>query len=708
MDLSEALKQEAAALGIALSHYDIDGNLIQAKPESVEYFVRLFQTTVSDRHSLPDAHAEAEFDDILVAYEGQNILCRTDKTSLPPNSPLDYALADENGRMLAQGHSAAPTLALDPLPYGYYTLTLTASSQTYHLFLIVSPTAAYRPDALQTHQAWGLNIQLYSLRSARNWGIGDFGDLRCLVEQATHAGADFIGLNPLHALYPAVPEWASPYSASSRRWLNFIYLDIEAIPEFSSKAVQNWWQNSETQQEVSALRQTEWVDYAAVCRLKLAALEKTFAFFETSRARKTTQRRAEFEAFLKQHGNALLNHALFDALDAQAHSSDNEPETRIGWLGWRQEWQTLSDRQRQQLLEQHARPVRFYAWLQWLAAQQLADIRTLCGKTGMKLGLYGDLAVSSSRGSADVWGDRALYCTAESIGAPPDPLGPVGQNWNLPPWHPHRLVKRGLRPFIEILRANMQYFGVIRIDHVMGLFRLWLIPQNQHSSDGLYVYYPFDAMMAALTVESHRNRCLVIGEDLGTVPNEVRSKLNQYRILSYCVLYFACAGNRFPPPQDFPPEAFATIGTHDLPSLKSYWHCNDLRLFADLGILDHNRLKPLYDRRLHEKQALLDVLHRDGFLPPEYEGDALSMAMHDGLNRAIHRYLAACRSKLVGVQLENLLDMEQPFNLPGTSVEYPNWRRKMPVPLETLFDDEHILKTLKEVGQTRQNNGAAA
>ena len=340
-------------------------------------------------------------------------------------------------------------------------------------------------------------------------------------------------------------------------------------------------------------------------------------------------------------------------------------------------------------------------WLQWITEQQLSELDQLCLDLGMKLGIYGDLAVQSSRGSADVWSDPELFCVDASVGAPPDPLGPVGQNWNLPPYNPSVLKARGFQPFIDMLRANMQHFGVLRIDHVMGLFRLWLIPENKTAADGVYVYYPFAELMAVLAIESQRNQCLIVGEDLGTVPDEVRLKLNEFRIFSYFVLYFEQRHYQFPTIDNFPPNAFATVGTHDVPSLASFWHCRDLELFGSLNVLEGEMLGQKYKQRVIDKQALLDSLHRDGYLPEDYWGDAMSMAMHDNLNRVIHRYLAESHSRLIGVQLENLIGQEVSFNLPGTSQEYPNWRKKLARSLEHIFNDEAVVSFLTLINQAR-------
>ncbi|MGC6408657.1 4-alpha-glucanotransferase [Bisgaard Taxon 45] len=694
MDI-EYIRREAEKQGIAPSHYDINGQLIYASPDTLTYFTDLLKAS-SDFSS-----AQLHFHDVVVFLENEPIQYCLARLSLA-EQPLSYQLVNESGKhILAQSCTRSAFLNLPPLEFGYYHLRITNADTHYSVRVLISPQTAYQPPVLQQKKAWGLNIQLYSLRSEQNWGIGDFADLAYLVEQAVTYGVDFIGINPLHLMYDAVPEWASPYSSSSRRWLNPIYLSVPRLPEFKRcKGVQHWFTSEDIQTELACLQTTDLVDYTRVSALKQTALKQLFTFSKRSQSEVIIQRRQAFLQFMKEQGEPLLLQGLFDVLDGQSHPQMPTEKT-IGWLGWCREWQSLSKAKRQRLLKTYQAEIEFYAWLQWLATEQLMEIQALCARLGMSLGIYGDLAVNSSRGSADVWTDPELYLINASIGAPPDPLGPVGQNWNLPPYNPAILTRRGFQPFIDMLRSNMQHFGVLRIDHVMGLFRLWLIPEEKTAADGAYVYYPFDELMAILAIESQRNRCLIVGEDLGTVPDEVRSKLNELQIFSYFVLYFEQRNRQYPPGEQFPVNAFATIGTHDVPSLQSFWHCVDLQLFHQLGILDGEMLQQKYAQRVIDKQALLDTLHRDGYLPPNYEGNALSMAMHAHLNYVLHQYLAKSRTRLIGVQLENLFSQEMSFNLPGTDREYPNWRKKLAWTLEQLFSDQHITAFLSAIDQAR-------
>ncbi|OOF41205.1 4-alpha-glucanotransferase [Rodentibacter mrazii] len=680
----ELLQKTAQELGIAPAHYDIDGRLIYADPKTLSHFVELLKP-------VENKCRREEFDDVLACFENEPIHYDVERIALT-EPIISLELLDENSISITQKITQNSTvLSLPPLSFGYYQLLLSTKSHCYSIRLLVSPKRAFQPPVLKHKKIWGINVQIYSLRSQSNWGIGDFGDLAYLIEQSAKQGADYVGINPLHLSYPAVPEWANPYSSSSRRWLNFLYLNIPNLPEFKRcKSLQSWFKSEATQTQILTLHNSETVNYSEVYQLKLTALEQLFAFFNRSKSVEIIKRRQLFEQYVKSKGEALQLQGLFNVLDAQEHADHQAKENTIGWLGWRKECQHLGATKRRTLLKTYHKQIGFFAWLQWLMEQQLAELQKLCKKCGMQLGIYGDLAVNSSRGSVDVWSDPELYCVNISIGAPPDPLGPVGQNWNLPPYNPSVLKARGFAPFIEMLQANMQYFGVLRIDHVMGLFRLWWIPEGKTAQEGAYVHYPFDELMAILAIESVRHQCLIIGEDLGTVPDEVRSKLNELQIFSYFVLYFAQRDMQFPHCSAYPKNAYAAIGTHDVPSLQSFWHCRDLELFDQLNILRGEALKQKYDQRMIDKQALINSLRRDHYLPPNYEGDALSMAMHDNLNFVIHRYLAESESKLIGVQLENLLSQEVVFNLPGTLDEYPNWRKKLAQPLEFIFNNESL------------------
>ena len=621
--------------------------------------------------------------------------------SLGGGGEYHWTLQREDGQQQQGKASARKTLTLPSLPLGYHQLTLSQEKQQWQCRLIVAPKRCYEPDALLTgKKLWGACVQLYTLRSERNWGIGDFGDLRAMVAEVGERGGAFVGLNPIHALYPASPESASPYSPSSRRWLNVVYIDVNAVEDFQrSQAAQKWWQKATTQKQLAKARNSDWVDYGAVTQLKLAALKLAFPHFRARKAGDVL--RQAFERFVADGGSSLYQQAAFDALHAHLLAEDS---SMWGWPVWPEKYRQGNGPAVEAFCKQYADEVTFYLWLQWLAASQFAECFSQSQERQMPIGLYRDLAVGVAEGGAETWCERELYCLKASVGAPPDILGPLGQNWGLPPMDPHVMVARGYQPFIDLLRANMTSCGALRIDHVMALLRLWWIPYGETADQGAYVKYPVDDLLALLALESHRHRCMVIGEDLGTVPVEIVGKLRDSGIYSYKVLYFEHdAENQFRAPQSYPVQAMATITTHDLPTLRGYWQSGDLTLGKQLGLYpDAEVLKTLFADRERAKQGLLDGLHRYGCVPQKVGKKAPLLSMSPLLNRGLQRYVADSASALLGLQPEDWLDMADPVNIPGTSLQYPNWRRKLSQTLEEMFADQQVNRLLKDLDKRRR------
>jgi len=612
-----------------------------------------------------------------------------------------WELTSEAGERWSGECQPDETLTLPALPEGYHQLTLTQPVLLSRCSLIIAPSRCYEPPALLAgDKLWGCCVQLYTVRSQHNWGIGDFGDLRRMAAEIAQRGGAFIGLNPLHALFPANPDGASPYSPSSRRWLNVLYIDINSVEDFRlGDAAQAWWQQPDTQQRLAAARDSEWVDYPAVTALKLEGLRLAWRQFRRRAPDEPVMQ--EFDAFVKAGGQSLLSQALFDAL--QAHQRAKNPAL-FGWKSWPEAYQHPDSAAVLAFRIEHSDEVRFYLWLQWLAASQFAACWAVCCAQQMPVGLYRDLAVGVAQDGAETWRERDLYCLQASVGAPPDILGPLGQNWGLPPMDPQILTMRAFTPWIELLRANMRDCGALRIDHVMALLRLWWIPQYESAAEGAYVHYPVDALLAILALESQRHRCMVIGEDLGTVPEAIVAKLRDSGVYSYKVLYFEQTGKRaFRMPEAWPRQAMAVVTTHDMPTLRGWWQSDDLTLGSKLGLYpDKAILAGLYRERAAAKKALLHTLQQQGALAHRYPRQRGRAPMRRAINRAVHRLVAASNSALLGLQPEEWLDMEQPVNVPGTVDSYPNWRRKLRLSLEAMFADEGITHLLQEVSRIRQ------
>ncbi|AKE08417.1 4-alpha-glucanotransferase [Serratia liquefaciens] len=688
----KVIDQAAAQAGIAADYINAHGQQ-QAIAEDTKR--RLLDAM--GRSASPQEAAVTPLPAVKVFYQGAPVAL-----PLAGSGEYQWTLLREDGGRQQGRASARKTFTLPAeLPTGYHQLTLTQGEQQWQCRLIVAPKRCFEPDALLTgKKLWGACVQLYTLRSDRNWGIGDFGDLRQMVEQVGERGGAFVGLNPIHSLYPANPESASPYSPSSRRWLNVIYIDVNAVEDFQrNEAAQQWWLKPATQKKLAEARASDRVDYGKVTQLKLAALQLAFPLFQARKA--ADSQRQAFEQFVIDGGESLYQQAAFDALHAHLAAAD---DSLWGWPAWPEEYQQGDSAAVKQFCQQQQEQVQFYLWLQWLAASQFADCFRQSQQQQMPIGLYRDLAVGVAEGGAETWCERELYCLKASVGAPPDILGPLGQNWGLPPMDPHVMAACGYQPFIDLLRANMTSCGALRIDHVMALLRLWWIPYGETAVHGAYVKYPVDDLLAVLALESQRHRCMVIGEDLGTVPVEIVGKLRDSGVYSYKVLYFERDGeNHFRAPQAYPVQAMATITTHDLPTLRGYWQSGDLKLGNKLGLYpDAEILKELFADRERAKQGLLDGLHHYGCVPQKVGKKAALLNMSPLLNRGLQRYVADSASALLGLQPEDWLDMADPVNIPGTSDQYPNWRRKLTKTLEEMFADQQVNRLLKDLDKRRR------
>ncbi|MCZ7563474.1 MAG: malto-oligosyltrehalose synthase [Burkholderiales bacterium] len=602
---------------------------------------------------------------------------------------------------------------------GYHRLAiLHAGAVAAEALLVVAPRACYRPLALHGEgRVWGAAVQLYGLRSERNWGIGDFTDLRVLVEQWGHRGAAIVGVNPLHALFPHNPAHASPYSPSSRLFINILYIDVEAVEDFREcEAAVAEVRSAPFQAQLKSLREAPLVDYPGVAAVKLPLLERLYAHFRARHLANDTPRARAFRAFQAEGGEQLRRHALFDALQERFHRED--PNV-WGWPAWPQAYRDPAAPTVARFAAEHTDRIEFHEYLQWHAEQQLGQVGRRSFELGLGVGLYQDLAVSIDRGGAEAWANQDLYAVTASVGAPPDDFNLTGQNWGLPPTRPERLREVAYAPFIATLRENMRHAGALRIDHVMGLMRLFWIPAGRSAAEGAYVHYPFADLLGILALESHRNQCLVIGEDLGTVPDEAREALGRLGVLSYRLLSFERNGaGDFKPPAEYPADALVAASTHDLPTLAGYWEGGDLLLREALGLYpsEEQRQAQIIGRS-QDRARLLLALEREGLLPTGAAANPVSVPrMTAEFARNVHVYLARSPAKVLVVQPEDVLGVRDQANLPATTDEHPNWRRKLPQALERMGEDERFVELARALsalrGETRparpRRAGAAA
>jgi len=571
--------------------------------------------------------------------------------------------------------------------------------------IIVAPPRCYLPPLLRAGQrVWGPAVQLYSLRSNRNWGIGDFNDLAKLVRICGKHGAALVGLNPLHSLFAHNPDHASPYAPSSRRFFHILYLDVEAVEEYlHCSEARAQVMAPEFQTRLRVLRRMDLVDYKAVAAVKMQILELLYDHFRRVFLSDSSSRRAQdFRAFQTSAGLALRQHALFEALQEHFHGLD---PLVSGWPEWSYEYRDPNSPAVTEFARSHAERVEFFEYLQWQAELQLAAVGMSSLDSRLGIGLYQDLAVSVDRSGAESWAAQDLYTQSASAGCPPDDFNLHGQDWGLLPLLPERLRARAYGPFIAVLRANMRHAGALRIDHVMGLARLFWVPRGDLPEAGAYVTYPFEHLLAILTLESQRNRCLVIGEDLGTVPDEVRHAMDLRRILSYRVLYFCRGpGGQFQAPSEFPLNALVTSATHDLATLAGFWEGRDLELRQALGLFPREamRMQQLEERK-RDCAQLLSALQSESLLPPEVSPEPRwPLAMTQSLAMAVQEYLARTPSRVLVVQLEDVFGCRDQVNLPGTVDQYPNWRRKLPLELEKWEEDGRFAELARRLAPERR------
>ncbi len=600
------------------------------------------------------------------------------------------------------------------LPLGYYSLTAHAKGASTNTKttsrLIVAPERCHIPDQLQQGvRWWGIALQLYSLRSRHNWGIGDFRDLGAVIDWAgKQLGAAVIGLNPLHALKNTKPYHISPYAPTSRLFLNDVYLDLSQVVEYRTDAeVQVRLADSSFRARIDAARRSELVDYDAVQSVKREALELCYRAFVRDNfegvepeLHPTTDRGRAFQDFTEREGESLMRYALFHALDEVQRSSPSPPAI---WEDWPAPYRTPMSEAVGEFRRRSMHRVRFFQYLQWLVAEQLDSLVTQTHDAGMPIGLYLDFALGSDRYGADGWLNQEVLAFKADCGAPPDAFAPEGQNWGFSPLDPLRLRASGYRHFSELLRNNLRYGGAIRIDHVMALFRLFWIPRGLPPAMGTYVYYRDDELLAILALESVRAKALVIGEDLGTVPDWVRDRLGPAGILSYRVFYFEREQwGGWKPPAHYPAQALAVATTHDLPTLAGYWDGVDIDTRSALGFFpsDHAR-QAMWAERQREKSGILAALKAEGLLPSCVSDDPVhTPTMTPELVACIHQYLARSPAWMVLANLEDLIGTRVQTNLPGTVDQHPNWSRKVGVTVEDLAQDarvERLAALLREI-----------
>ncbi|WP_105382990.1 4-alpha-glucanotransferase [Neorhizobium alkalisoli] len=533
-------------------------------------------------------------------------------------------------------------------------------------------TKCYLPDMLQEKRVWGISLQLYELRSSRNHGIGDFEDLKNFCRIAADAGADFIGLNPLHALFLSDPSRCSPYSPSNRLFFNPLYLAVDNVPGFSEDMID--------QKMAARLRYSETVDYVGVADVKLAALKTLWQRWKGSDPSNPRFSSSAFRDFKTAGGHDLCGHCLFEAISGQM----TEKGYGSGWLDWPQPFRDCQSREVQDFATAYEEDVDFHAWLQWLTTLQIEEVVTYARAVGLGIGLYFDFAVGDVPDGSSTWSRSDLVLRGMHIGAPPDAFSAAGQDWGLVPLSPAQLTDQSTSHYKKLVGASMSFAGALRLDHAMSLWQLFLIPEGETPATGGYMRYPFPEMIQSLAEISQVQQTLIVGEDLGNVPEGFRPAMEKAGILGYRVLYFEDYDDQGFNLEAIPYHSLACLSTHDLSPLAGWWRSDDISLEESLGRIDPQVALQLRSERQKRKRALLQGLVHIGLLPSDMVIPTDDEAIAPEIAVGLHRLLARVSSMLVTARLSDLIGESLATNIPGTSSEYPNWQLKLKVLVEDL------------------------
>ncbi len=579
----------------------------------------------------------------------------------------------------------------DDLPLGWHSVAVTLTGGAEHRMpLVVTPTTLELPKALrgENAQSWGLMTQLYAMRSEQSWGLGDLADLADAGAWAAGLGADFVLVNPLHAAEPIAPMEPSPYLPTSRRFVNPIYVRVEDIPEVAylsaaERQLVEWHGD-----DAKRFLELDFLERDAVWVAKEAALRLVF------RQRRSLRRERAFNAYCEREGEGLMDFATWCAL-VGLHGSD--------WHVWDADLQDPRSPQVAAACEQRSEDVEFFCWLQWVLAEQLAQVQRDLLETGMRLGVMHDLAVGVHPDGADAWCLGPALARGVTVGAPADQYNQLGQDWSQPPWRPDRLAELGYAPYRDMIRGVLRDAGGLRVDHVIGLFRLWWIPQGVSPAEGTYVRYDHDAMIGILMLEAHRAGAVVVGEDLGTVEPWVRDYLRERGIMGTSILWFerdydsASGADEVLAPELYRELCLATVTTHDLPPTAGYLTGEHIRLRHSLGLLDRS-LEEEEQADAAYREDVLQALRDRGLLRP---GAGIPEQVE-----ALHRFLTWAPAKLLGVSVSDLAQDRRIINQPGTDEEYPNWRVPLagpegrPVLLEELFTSRSARRLARTVSRS--------
>jgi 4-alpha-glucanotransferase len=690
----------AAAYGVATEYWDQAGNHVDVAAATVEAVLRALGLDVSSSDSIAAALEEIRLRNwrrmlppVFVSRQGEE---RRLWVHIPHGTPVHAWVETDDGqyRTLEQMEWWVEPVLVDgilvgeasfrvpaDLPLGWHRVVAQSESAEAATTIVVAPHHL-EPGTITGPRQWGFMTQVYAMRSHESWGLGDLHDLKTLAAwSGRELGAGFVLINPLHAASPVPPMSPSPYLPVTRRFANPMYLHVEDIPEFAQLSPAVHDRLEQLASELRRLNDTDdLIDRDAVWAAKRVALH---AIHLTGM---TDDRRAQYEAFLEQQGTGLRDFATWSAI-----SDVHGPVP----ADWPVELSHPASPAVAAFRDEQADSVDFHSWMQWLIDEQLAATQGAAREAGMAIGVMHDLAVGVHPEGADAWALQDVLAPGVGVGAPPDMYNQMGQNWHQPPWRPDALAEAAFLPYRDMLRTVLNHAGGLRIDHVLGLFRLWWVPEGFPAYAGTFVRFDFDAMLSILMLEAQRAGAIVVGEDLGTVEPWVQEVLADRGILGTSILWFEVLDSgAVKDPFNWRSEVLASVTVHDLPPTAGYLRDEHVRIRSELGLLttsaDVERANAA-----RERDAWSDVLVTHGWLDPYSDLD--SDEGKDDFVVALHRAVAASPARLVGVSLPDVIGDRRAQNQPGTDQEYPNWRVPMadadgvPVLLEDLLDRPELM-----------------
>ena len=674
------LRQLAERLGIVSEYLDQKGKRIQTRDETREKLLAVMGFDAPTEDAAAGWLAELDFEERGSIIDAVRVVKRDARDAnrvrvrLPSGAGACEArltLTEESGHvwnvradLRRAGSIELPTRA----PYGYHTVTIELRSDTgawsADQSLIVVPSSCLPPESiLAKRRIVGIVANLYALRREQDWGVGDLGALMQLVEWSAARGVEFVGVNPLHSLFNRGTE-ISPYSPVSRLFRNHIYLDVDAVPNAPAIEI------DAARRELAPLRDASHVDYDRVIAVKERALLAAYRGFR--KGQDSAARVRDFEEFARQREPELTRYATWMTIAEGAGSTD--------WRRWPAELHDPESDTVRSIQRTNAERVDFHRWLQFETHRQLGEVAARAHTLGMSIGVYQDLAIGTNPGGSDTWTYPNLFLTGASVGAPPDPYSYTGQNWGLPPINPRALRQQRYRYWIELLRRAFEHAGALRIDHVMGLFRMFWIPEGGSGVDGAYVRFAADDLLGILALESVRHDAIVVGEDLGVVPANVPPAMKKWGILSSKVLYFERDTHGFRPASRYPSLALATANTHDMATLAGFWQGRDVELRERVGLISTTAQRRAEERgRVRDRQALAKLLRL------RWPRDVEEPDFARTLVGAAHDFLCSTRARLVGLSLDDLVGEVDPVNVPGVGPDrYPSWRRRNRMTMEEI------------------------